>query len=173
MVKKIFNQNYYFMQLHMWLIFVAGLIPLFTGFIWYNPKVFGNAWMKTIGFTEDSMKGSNMGLIFGLCYLFGCMLASALMTIVIHQMGFNSVFQGDNTPETAAYMKNFFDTYGTRFRTFKHGALHGTITGLFIALPVLGINALFERKNFKYIAIHTGYWAVTMALMGGVLCAFM
>lgn len=161
------------MQLHMWLIFVAGIIPLITGFIWYNPKVFGNAWMKTTGLTEESMKGANMGLILGVSYLFGCMLASALMTIVIHQMGFNSVFQGDTTPEAAAYVKNFFDTYGTRFRTFKHGALHGTIAALFVALPVLGTNALFERKSFKYIAIHTGYWALTMALMGGVLCAFM
>jgi hypothetical protein len=161
------------MQLHFWLIFVAGVIPLVTGFVWYNPKVFGNAWMKSAGMTEENMKGANMPLIFGLTYLFGCILASALMTIVIHQFGFNSVMQGDNTPETAAYMKNFFETYGNRFRTFKHGALHGTISGLFIALPVLGTCALFERKSFKYVAVHTGYWMLTMALMGGVLCAFM
>jgi Protein of unknown function (DUF1761) len=156
-----------------WLLLVAGLIPLFVGFIWYNPKVFGNAWMKTIGMTEESMKGGNMALIFGLCYLFACMLASALMTIVIHQFGFNSVMQGDETPESAAYIKNFFDTYGSRFRTFKHGALHGTIAAFFIALPILGTNALFERRGFKYIAIHTGYWVVTLALMGGVICAFL
>ena len=160
------------MQLNFWLVFVAGFIPLVTGFIWYNPKVFGNAWMKSAGMTEESMKGANMILIFGLCYLFGVMLAIAMMTIVIHQMGLFSALQGDKTPETAAYMKNFFDTYGSRFRTFKHGALHGTISGLFIALPVLGTCALFERKGFKYIAVHTGYWMLTMALMGGVLCAF-
>lgn len=161
------------MQLNFWLILVAGLIPLVTGFIWYNPKVFGNAWMKSAGLDEEKMKGANMPLIFLLCYLFGVILASVLMTIVIHQMGFNSVMQGDNTPETAAYMKNFFETYGNRFRTFKHGALHGTISGFFIAMPILGTAALFERKIFKYIAIHTGYWMLTMALMGGVLCAFM
>ncbi|MBL0358908.1 MAG: DUF1761 domain-containing protein [Chitinophagaceae bacterium] len=161
------------MQLHFWLILIAGLIPLITGFIWYHPQVFGNAWMKAAGMNEESMKGANMALIFGLCYLFGCMLASAIMTIVIHQFGFNSVMQGDNSPETAAYMNNFFETYGNRFRTFKHGALHGTISGLFIALPILGTCALFERKGFKYIAIHTGYWMLTLALMGGVLCAFL
>jgi Protein of unknown function (DUF1761) len=161
------------MQLHFWLIFLAGLIPLLTGFIWYHPKVFGNAWMKAAGMNEETMKGANMALIFGLCYLFGCMLATALMNIVIHQMGLNSVLQGDTTPETAAYMKNFIELYGNRFRTFKHGTLHGTISALFIALPVLGTVALFERKGFKYVAIHTGYWMLTMALMGGVLCAFM
>jgi len=161
------------MQLHFWLILVAGLIPLATGFIWYNPKVFGNAWMKSAGLNEEKLKGANMPMIFGLCYLFGVMLASAIMTIVIHQFGFNSVMQGDNSAETAAYMKNFFETYGGRFRTFKHGALHGTISGLFIAMPVLGTAALFERKGFKYVAIHTGYWMFTLALMGGVLCGFM
>ncbi len=161
------------MQLNFWLIFIAGLIPLLTGFTWYHPKVFGNAWMKSTGLTEESLKGGKMGLIFGLTYLLGCMLASALMTIVIHQMGFNSVFQGDNSPEAAAYVKQFFETYGDRFRTFKHGAFHGTIAGLFIAMPLLGINALFERKSFKYIAIHTGYWMLTLALMGGVLCAYL
>jgi hypothetical protein len=161
------------MQLNMWLILVAGLVPLLTGFIWYNPKVFGNTWMKSAGMTEESMKGANMALIFGLCYVFGCLLATALMPVVIHQMGVFSVLQGDETAESASYIKNFFDLYGNRFRTFKHGALHGTLTGIFIALPVVGTGALFERKGFKYIAVHTGYWMLTMALMGGVICAFM
>jgi len=161
------------MQLNFWLIFVAGLIPLITGFTWYHPKVFGHAWMKSAGLTEESLKGGKMALIFGLTYLFGCMLASALMTIVIHQMGVGSVLQGDTSTEAQAYMKQFLETYGDRFRTFKHGALHGTISGLFIAMPVLGICALFERKNFKYIAVHTGYWMLTMALMGGILCAYL
>ncbi len=161
------------MQLHFWLLFLAGLIPLVTGSVWYNPKIFGNVWMKSAGMDEEKMKGANMPLIFGLTYLFGCMLASAIMTIVIHQMGFNSIFQGDTTAESAAYMKNFFEMYGTRFRTFKHGAFHGTISGLFIALPLIGILSLFERRSFKYIAIHIVYWMLTMALMGGVICAFM
>jgi sugar phosphate permease len=161
------------MQLNYWILLIAGAVPLLTGFVWYHPKVFGTAWMKATGLSEESLKGANMAIIFGVVFLFGLMLASALMTIVIHQMGFNSIFQGDTTPESATFMKNFFDTYSTRFRTFKHGALHGTISGIFIALPVLGINALFERKSVKYILIHTGYWALTMALMGGILCGFM
>jgi hypothetical protein len=161
------------MQFNWWLLFVAGLIPLLTGFVWYHPKVFGNTWMKINGFTPETMKGANMPLIFGLCYVLACILAMGLMPVVIHQMGFNSVFQGDTSPEAASYTKNFFDNYGGRFRTFKHGALHGTITALYIALPVVGINALFERRSIKYVAIHVGYWAVTIGLMGGVIGAFM
>jgi Protein of unknown function (DUF1761) len=62
--------------------------------------------------------------------------------------------------------------YGNEFRSFKHGALHGTIAGFMVALPIIGTGAMFEKKGFKYIAINAGYWIVTMALMGGVICAF-
>lgn len=34
------------------------------------------------------------------------------------------------------------------------------------------INALFERRGFKYIAIHTGYWLITLAIIGGLMCQF-
>jgi len=37
-------------------------------------------------------------------------------------------------------------------------------------LPVMGVNALFERKGFKYIAINVGFWTVSLALMGGIIC---
>jgi hypothetical protein len=95
--------------------------------------------------------------------------------MVIHQMHMFSVFANDATmkdPNSASslYVKNFFDLYGTNFRTFKHGAFHGALASLFFALPIIGIIALFEKKTFKYVAIHTGYWLVTLALMGGVIC---
>jgi hypothetical protein len=44
--------------------------------------------------------------------------------------------------------------------------------GLFFALPVLGTNALFQHKGFKYIVINVGYWIITLALMGAVICQF-
>ena len=62
--------------------------------------------------------------------------------------------------------------FGDRFRTFKHGALHGTLIGLLFVTPILGTIALFEQKSFKYVAINGGYWVITLALMGGVLCQF-
>jgi hypothetical protein len=46
------------------------------------------------------------------------------------------------------------------------------MTGLLLVLPVMGTNALFEGKGFKYIAINCGYWTITLALMGGIICAF-
>jgi len=48
------HQTKFIMQTHYYIIFIAGLIPLMIGFVWYNPKVFGNAWMKSINVTEES-----------------------------------------------------------------------------------------------------------------------
>lgn len=161
------------MELNFLILLAAALIPLVIGFVWYNPKVFGNAWMKAADMNEDKMKGANMGLIFGLSYLFSVILASALMGIVIHQWGVFSLVGGNaelfNTGTAAALMAE----YGNDFRTFKHGLLHGVIAGFTLALPILATNAMFERKGFKYIAVNAGYWIVTMGLMGGVICQFM
>lgn len=157
-------------------IIIAALIPLLTGFVWYNPKVLGNAWMKASGITEEMMRGANMGTIFGVSLLLSVLLAIQLNFIVIHQWHLNSILINepgisDPTSEVGKLMSGFMAKYGNNFRTFRHGAVHGVLSGLFFVLPVLGVNALFERKGFKYIAINTGYWVLTLALMGGVICA--
>ncbi len=164
-------------QLNWLTVIGAGGIPLLTGFVYYNPKVFGNAWMKSINMTEEDLKGANMPLIFGLTFLFGLFIAGALLPIVIHQMSYYSILMdnkdmADPNSAVSQATKAFMDVNGSNFRTFKHGALHGALTGLFLALPVVGVGALFERKGRNYILIHTGYWILTLALMGGVICAF-
>ena len=42
--------------------------------------------------------------------------------------------------------------------------------GMFVVLPVLSIIAMFEKKSVKYVAINAGYWVVTLAIMGGIIC---
>ena len=42
--------------MNMTAIIVASIIPLLIGFIYYHPKAFGNAWMKTTGLTEELLK---------------------------------------------------------------------------------------------------------------------
>lgn len=165
------------MKLNFLIILAAALIPMVMGFIWYNPKIFGKAWMTASGMTEEKAKSANMPLIFGLSFVLSFFLAFGMQFMVIHQYHVFSIFANDPTAfdpgsETGVFLKNFMEKYGHNFRTFKHGAFHGAIGGIMIALPILGTNALFERKGFKYVAINVGYWIVTMSLMGGVLCAF-
>ena len=45
-------------------VLVAAIVPMIMGFIWYNPKTLGTAWMKAAEVTEEKMKGANMAVIF-------------------------------------------------------------------------------------------------------------
>ena len=159
-------------------IIVAALVPMVIGFIWYNPKVFGTAWMSAAGMTEEKIKGGNMPLIFGLSFVLSIMLAMSMIGLTIHQYGLFSILvdePGFNDPnsDAAQYFASFMEQYGTDSRTFGHGAFHGFFAGLFIALPILGTNAMFERKGFKYIAVNAGYWIVTICIMGGIIGGWM
>lgn len=164
------------MPTNFYMYFLVGLIPMIIGAIWYNPKVMGTAWMQSNGFKEEDLEGSNMGMIFGLSYLFSVMLAFAMTSLVIHQGGVvSSSMSGAGvwTPEAVQDINNFMVKYGSNFRTFSHGTLHGIIMAVFIVLPLIAINALFERRGWKYILIHVGYWVICLGLMGGILCQFL
>ena len=164
-------------QPNWWLILVVALIPLVIGFIWYNPKVFGNAWMRTAEIDEERAQSGNMLKIFGLTYLFSILAAYMLAMGSVHQSGIIQLFLGDpalEDPNSAisTFVNEFMTTYGDRHRSFSHGVIHGIETAVFYGLALIGINCLFERRPFKYALIHLGYWIVCFAIMGGLLCQF-
>jgi hypothetical protein len=165
------------MNINFLAVLVTALVPMVMGFIWYNPKVLGNAWMRAAGLDEEKLKGANMAIIFGVSFIMSFFLAFSLQFAVVHQLHFSSMlfntsFQDPNT-ELGTMYKTIMDQFGSAYRTFKHGTLHGTMTGIFMATSIISINALFERKGFKYIAINAGYWIICMGLMGGILSAWM
>ena len=165
------------MHMNFMAILVAALIPLAIGFIWYNPKVFGNTVMQVSGVDTEKMKG-HMPIIFGLTFVFSFFVAVVMNFVTIHQWGAWSSMAtdpkalADPTSPVGMYFADFMARYGNNFRTFKHGVLHGTTSGFMLALPIIAINAMFEGKGFKYIAINAGYWIVCMAIMGGIVCAW-
>lgn len=152
-------------------VLTAALSAVVLGFVWYHPKVFGMALVQVTALTEGQLKSSNMIKILVLATIFALLLASALPGIVIHQAAALSLVGGDSSSALQSY-SDFMTDYGNSFRTFKHGALHGVLSAIFIALPIIGTNAIFERKGAKYIAIHLGYWIVTLGVMGGIICAW-
>jgi len=125
---------------------VAAIVPMITGFLWYGPMLFQNAWMKSINMTEEKIKEGNMGLTFGLSYVMSFILAFFVAYIVRHD---------------PASLSNFV-----------HGLLHGAMLGVVVAMPVLVTNSLFEQKSKTNILINVGYWIITIALMGGLLGAW-
>ncbi len=165
------------MHINFLALLIAALVPMVMGFIWYNPKVLGKAWQQAAGVTDEKMKGANMAVIFGVSFLLSFLLAFSIQFMVIHQFHFSSMLHkqpiNDPNTEIGAMYKTIMAQFGSSYRTFKHGAFHGTISGFFVATPILTINALFERKSFKYIAINCGYWIICMGIMGGIVSAWM
>jgi len=162
------------MPINFYMFFIAGLIPIAIGFVYYHEKLFGNAWMKENNFTKEGLQKGNFGMILGVSYLFSVMMAFIMSSFVIHQGGVFSMLYPDILESGSAAQTLFNELmtdYGDRSRSFTHGMIHGWMVTIFFVLPIIGINALFERRSWKYILIHVGYWAICLALMGGVICS--
>lgn len=164
-------------QINFLIAALAALFPLAFGMVWYNPKVFGKAWMVGAGLSEDDAKAKmNMPLVFGLTFFYSFLIAMSLHFMTIHQFGLQSLIlpEAGSTIPDASYEagKQLLSDFSHSYRSFKHGALHGTISSIFFVLPIIAINGLFEFRGWKYIAINAGYWVVCCAVMGGIVCQF-
>jgi len=161
------------MPTNLYMIFLAALIPFLLGAVWYGP-LFEKPWMKVNGFTEEHLKKGNMAIIFGVSYLFCVMFSMMMSSFAIHQTSVTGLMVPEISQAGSAIhtdMVEFMNKYGDRHRTFSHGAVHGLFFSIFIALPIIGVTALFERRSWKYILIHWGYWALSSVLISGLLCA--
>ena len=95
-----------------WVFPVAALVPLIIGSIWYNPKVFGTAWLGVSGLTEEEAQSGNMAVIFGLTFVFSLMLSTVLYTLVVHQAGMVSLMVNEEGYGVAGSdVMNFFAEY--------------------------------------------------------------
>ncbi|OIQ29925.1 MAG: hypothetical protein BM564_03905 [Bacteroidetes bacterium MedPE-SWsnd-G2] len=135
-------------------LIVAAISALVVGFVWYNPKVFGTIWMREAGITEEKAKKANMPKVFSWSVILAFMASFFIWSLVMYGGGAGEIH---GTP---------------KYMTFKHGAFHGAIAALFLVMPAMVTNALFEQKSFKYMAINVGYWIVTFSLMGGIVNAW-
>lgn len=159
------------------ILLLAGIIPMLVGAIWYGP-LFEKSWMKVNGFTEDSLKGGNMAVILGLSFLLSIVLAVGIAGMCIHQNAVMQLFVthpdfATEGSQVHTLYNELMDNFGDRHRSFGHGAAHGGFAAILIALPLIAINSLFERRGWKYIGIHFGYWFVTLILMSGVICEWL
>ncbi|PKB15982.1 DUF1761 domain-containing protein [Flavobacterium sp. 5] len=161
------------MEMNWIAILISALATLVVGFVWYHPKVFGTIWMKETGLTQEELAKGNMLKIFGLTYIFSLFIVIIESALTIHQGGAVSMIGGPmKISEALPSYHAFMNDYGTAYRTFKHGALHGFISGLFFAFPIIAINGLFERKSWKYIFIHAGFWILTLTIIGSLICGW-
>lgn len=123
-------------------VLVSALSTFLIGGLWYSPAVFGKAWMRENGFTEESLKGRNMVKIFGLSFVLGLIAAANL-----------AMFIG---PESDPVK----------------GALWGFLTGAGWVATFIGTHYLFERRSFTLFLINAGYSIVALTVMGVILAAW-
>ncbi|MFK7781568.1 DUF1761 domain-containing protein [Psychroserpens sp.] len=152
-------------------ILVAAIVPVLLGFFWYNPKTFGTSWAREAEMTEEKMKKGSVPVIFLVSLVLSFLLAFFTQTLTIHQFGALGMIGGDPSIAEPTY-DAFMADYGNAFRTYKHGALHGLLSGLFLFVPVIAINGMFERKSWKYILINGMYWTVALTIMGAIVCGW-
>lgn len=121
-----------------WLAVLLGTVVFFAiGALWYG-VVFGKAWQKATGLSEEQLKaGANMPLIFGLCFL--------LELVVVTMLGhlFARIQPGDHAKMMMAV--GF---------------------GLAIMSPAIGITYLYMRKPLKLWLIDAGHFVVGMTAVG-------
>jgi len=129
-------------ELNIWAVLVAAVSTFLIGGIWYSPAVFGKAWMRENGFTEESLKNSNMVKIFGLAFFLGLIAAINL-----------AMFLGKDTDVAS-------------------GAFYGFLAGFGWVATFVGTHYLFERKSFTLFLINAGYSVVALTLMGVILGAW-
>jgi hypothetical protein len=129
-------------QFNLWAVIVAAVSTFLIGGLWYSPAVFGKAWMRENGFTEEGMKNSNMVKIFGLAF-FLAFIASINL----------AMFMGEEN-------------------RVEMGAFWGFLAGFGWVATFVGTHYLFERRSFKLFLINAGYSIVALTVMGMILAAW-
>ena len=123
-------------------ILVATIVGYVIGALWYSPLLFGNMWIKLMGYTKKDMeKAKKQGMAKQWISMFVAML---IMVYILSQ----------------------FVVPGTGW---MFGAKIGVLIWLgFLATTQLGI-VLWEKKPFALYAINTLHYLVALVVMGAIL----
>lgn len=140
-------------KLNMMAILVASLIPMIMGFIYYHPKVMGNAWMKANGFTQESL-GNGPKPIWYLVSLVLSFLFAVKFALDVTSPG------QEVAPDGHSYV------------TFQHGMAHGIVNTIMIILPIFGTLSIFEKRSWTWAFVNIGYWGLCLIVMQGILSAW-
>jgi hypothetical protein len=122
-----------------WLAVVLGALAFFAvGAVWYG-ALFGKAWQREVGLSDEQLRSSNMPLLFAACFVLELVVAWMLAHLIAR-----------TSPAPHVVMM------------FAFGF------GAFLMTPAVGINYLYQRKSLKLFAIDAGHFIVGMGAMGGV-----
>lgn len=124
-------------------IVVATIANMALGFLWYSPYLFGNQWIKFMGFTEKSMNEAKkkIGPMYGLATL-GALVMAYVLALVLSQLNITTMEK--------ALQITFWLWLG-------------------FVMPVQLTEVIFGGKKFQIFFINTGYQLVSIIIMTLIL----
>lgn len=126
------------MQVNWLAVIVAALTTFVLGGLWYGP-LFGKAWMRATGITEEKAKQANIPLVFGASFVLELIAAVVL-----------AMFIGGEA-------------------TFGFAVAAAASVGVCWVAPALGVLYLFEQRPLSHWLINAGYHSVAFTLMGVII----
>jgi uncharacterized membrane protein len=130
-----------FSGLNWWAILVATMAGFMLGGLWYGP-IFGKAWLKAIGKTEDDIEPSPTPFIVS---FFTSLITAIAVSALIHNLGFT---------------------------TLSDGIALGVIAGIGFIATSMGSDSAFGRSGLPLFLIQSGYRVTYTIIMGAILVAW-
>jgi hypothetical protein len=120
-------------------VLAAAVATFVLGGLWYSPALFGKAWQREAGISDEQMRTANKARIFGFAFVLS--LIAALVF---------ALFLGPRPPMAL-------------------GLGAGFAAGLCWVAASFGINYLFERRSLKLFLINGGYHTLQFTIIGLLL----
>ena len=128
-------------------VLVAAIASIIIGSLWYSPLLFGNTWIKLMGFSKRDMEKAKQKGMAGSYFV--TLIASIVMGYVM------------------AYLIYFMSV-----AIVIDGIMLGVLAWLGFIVPLLIGNVLWDGKPMKLFFIHAFYWLVNVIVMSAILTAW-
>ena len=127
-------------------ILTAAVSAFVLGGLWFSPVLFGTAWKRELGLTEEECKrreaAGGAGRIMGTAFVLELIMAFNL-----------AAFLGAKS-------------------TLAFGAFAGAAAGFGWVALSMGVNYLFEQRSLRFFFINAGYHGIAFTMMGAILGAW-
>ncbi|NLR92159.1 MULTISPECIES: DUF1761 domain-containing protein [Flammeovirga] len=133
-----------FSQINFLAVLVAAVASFILGAIWYS-AIFGKAWQKELGFTDEYLQEANMAVIFGTSFVLMLIMSFGISMLISHAGATIDVTQG---------------------------AMHGFLIGIMFVGMSMGINYLYQRRSIKLWLIDAGYQITFLTIQGAIIGAW-
>ncbi|HUP21048.1 MAG TPA: DUF1761 domain-containing protein [Gemmatimonadota bacterium] len=132
-----------FSQVNWLAVVAAGLADMVVGALWFSPVLFGKAWMRGAGVTDEAAR-ANAARGYTLAIFASLVIAAVLAAL----------FAGSGVAGPAA------------------GARWGAVLGAGLVAMFVAMIHAFETRPTSLIAIDAGYAVAATAVMGAIVGAW-